>query len=175
MLSILFKYLTIPFRDFFLILPSCLQTRLLLISCIGSVKPTPFWERNMIKILCKFLIFHLNSLNLCQCLLCYPFSSYVNSAADDFGHNLSKIENLYNWMDNQPMTKSGKHCGKRRNYSFWAISSFVTMFSKSCLLQRRQKASIWGKGLNWCDGFNLDSLPWNDLKTRVTSGIFSHL
>ena len=29
-----------------------------------------------------------------------------------------------------------------------AISYFVTMFSKSCLLQRRQKASIWGKGLN---------------------------
>ena len=48
-----------------------------------------------------------------------------------------KKENLYNWM---AMTKSGK---KRRNCSFWAISSFVTMFSKSC-----QKASIWGKGLN---------------------------
>ena len=45
------------------------------------------------------------------------------------------------------MTKSGKHCGKRRNCMFCAISSFVTMFSKSCLLQRRQKASIWGKGL----------------------------
>ena len=29
----------------------------------------------------------------------------------------------------------------------WAISSFVAMFSKSCLLQRRQKASIWRKGL----------------------------
>ena len=45
------------------------------------------------------------------------------------------------------MTKSGKHCGKRRNCSFWAISYFVTMFSKSCLLQKRQKTSIWGKGL----------------------------
>ena len=45
------------------------------------------------------------------------------------------------------MTKSGKHCVKRRNWSFWAISSFVTMFSKRCLLQRCQKASIWGKGL----------------------------
>ena len=40
------------------------------------------------------------------------------------------------------MTWSGKHCGKRRNCSFWAIFSFVTMFSKSC-----QKASIWGKWL----------------------------
>ena len=46
------------------------------------------------------------------------------------------------------MTKSGKHCGKRRNCSFWAISSVVTMFSKSRLLQRRQKVSIWGKGLS---------------------------
>ena len=45
------------------------------------------------------------------------------------------------------MTWRGKHCGKRRNCLFWAISSFVTMFSKSRLLQRRQKASIWGKGL----------------------------
>ena len=32
------------------------------------------------------------------------------------------------------MTKSVKHCGKRRNCSFWAISSFVTMFSKSLTL-----------------------------------------
>ena len=45
------------------------------------------------------------------------------------------------------MTKSGKHCGKRRNCSFLAISPFVTMFSNSRLLQRRQKAFIWGKGL----------------------------
>ena len=98
------------------------------------------------------------------------------------------------------MTKSGKHCVKRRNCTFWktlwqkgeiahfeqqiysrrlwkcllkiwkisrnegkttekklktlwqkerkrAISFFVTMFSKSRLLQMRQKASIWGKGL----------------------------
>ena len=28
------------------------------------------------------------------------------------------------------MTKSGKHCGKRRNCSFWAISTFVTVFKK---------------------------------------------
>ena len=54
-----------------------------------------------------------------------------------------KIENHYNWM-----AKSGKHCGKRRNCSCWALSFFVTMFSKSRLLQRRQKASIWRKGLN---------------------------
>ena len=28
------------------------------------------------------------------------------------------------------MTKSGKHCGKRRNCTFCAISSFVTVFKK---------------------------------------------
>ena len=28
------------------------------------------------------------------------------------------------------MTKDGKHCCKRRNYSFLAISSFVTVFKK---------------------------------------------
>ena len=42
-----------------------------------------------------------------------------------------------------------KHCGKRRNCSFLAISSFVIMFLKSRQLQRRQKASIWGKWLNY--------------------------
>ena len=47
------------------------------------------------------------------------------------------------------MTKRGKHCGKRRNCMFCAISSFVTMFSNSRLLQRRQKVSIWGKGLSY--------------------------
>ena len=57
------------------------------------------------------------------------------------------IEDLYNWMDNQWL-KVEKHCGRWRNCSFWAISSFVTMFSKSRLLQRREKAYIWGKGLN---------------------------
>ena len=40
----------------------------------------------------------------------------------------------------QKFSKSGKHCGKRRNCSFLAISTFVIMFSKSRLLQRRQKA-----------------------------------
>ena len=28
------------------------------------------------------------------------------------------------------MTKSGKHCSKMGNCLFWAVSSFVTMFSK---------------------------------------------
>ena len=42
------------------------------------------------------------------------------------------------------MTKTGKHWGKRRICSFWSFFSFISMFSKSHLLQRCQKASIWG-------------------------------
>ena len=38
--------------------------------------------------------------------------------------------------------QSWKHGDKRRNCLFWAISSFVAMFSKTCLLQRRRKPSI---------------------------------
>ena len=62
------------------------------------------------------------------------------------------------------MTKSGKHCGKRRNCTFCAISSFVTMFSKSRLLQRRQNASIWGKGLKYKLG------KWIGVKISVVGG-----
>ena len=67
---------------------------------------------------------------------CFP--TYDKSAADDFEHILPKNRiSLIEW------TKSGKHCDKRRNYSFWAISSNVTLFSKSRLLQTCQKVSIW--------------------------------
>ena len=41
------------------------------------------------------------------------------------------------------MTKSGKYCVKRRNYSFWAISSFVTMFSKIRLLTAEASESVY--------------------------------
>ena len=34
-----------------------------------------------------------------------------------------------------------------RRFKFTDNCTFCAMFSKSCLLQRRQKASIWGKGL----------------------------
>ena len=57
------------------------------------------------------------------------------------------------------IARCGKHCGKRRNCTFCAISSFVTMFSKtsnftfchyvikSRLMHMRQNVSICGKGL----------------------------
>ena len=54
-----------------------------------------------------------------------------------------KIENLFNWMDNLWL-KAENIVAKGE------IERFVTMFSKSCLLQRHQKVPIWGKGLNTC-------------------------
>ena len=42
--------------------------------------------------------------------------------------------------------KSWKHCDKRKNCSYWAISFYHHNVFKSFLLQRRQKASICGKG-----------------------------
>ena len=50
-----------------------------------------------------------------------------------------KTENLYNWIDNLWL--------KVENNVAKGEILFVTMFLKSRLLQRRQKASLWGKGL----------------------------
>ena len=44
------------------------------------------------------------------------------------------------------MTKSGKLCGKRRNFSSWAISSFVTMFSKVVCFWGVRNCLYQGKG-----------------------------
>ena len=49
------------------------------------------------------------------------------------------------------MTKKGKHCGKRKDCTF----------SKSCLLQRRRKASICGKGLS------IFSLPMQEVQGEL--------
>ena len=51
--------------------------------------------------------------------------------------------------------------------AFCAISSFVTMFSKSCLLQRLQKASIWGKGLNSLKTMGVVLRMWTPIKLTV--------
>ena len=59
---------------------------------------------------------------------------------------VKKKENLYNWMDN--LWLKVENIVAKGVCSFWAMPSFVTMFSKSCLLQRHQKVSIRGKGLN---------------------------
>ena len=56
-----------------------------------------------------------------------------------------------------------------------AISSFVTMFSKSCLLQRRQKASIWGKGLRHLLYTRLQTLWRKDVFKSYSTIILSLL
>ena len=53
---------------------------------------------------------------------------------------VKKIENLYNWMDNLWL-KVENIVAKGRNCLFWAISSLVTLLSKSYLLQTAAEAS----------------------------------
>ena len=51
------------------------------------------------------------------------------------------------------------------------------MFSKSCLLQRRQKASIWGKGLNslYFDGMALTFVLLCMLKLEIRQMLLYHV
>ena len=48
------------------------------------------------------------------------------------------------------MTKSGKHCVKRRNCTFWAISSFVTMFSKKPSAAEASESVYMRERVNKC-------------------------
>ena len=49
------------------------------------------------------------------------------------------------------MTKTGKHCEKKRNCSCWAISSFVTLFSKkSFSAEASESVHMKGKYHIWC-------------------------
>ena len=72
-------------------------------------------------------------------IIIYPFPHTTILQQTTLNIFCQKIENLYNWMNNLWL-KVENIVTKR------AISSFVTMFSKSCLLQRRHKVSIWGRG-----------------------------
>ena len=47
----------------------------------------------------------------------------------------------------QKHLKNWKHCGKRRNCAFWAISTFVAMFSKVICCRCVRKRLYVGKGL----------------------------
>ena len=88
--------------------------------------------------------------NIKQCksiIIIIPFPHTKILQQTTFNIFCQKIENLYNslvniWLKVENIVAKGEIA------CFWAISSFVTMFSKSCLLQRRQKASIWGNGVN---------------------------
>ena len=69
-----------------------------------------------------------------------PFPHTANNFESMFAHTRKISIN-----EGTIMETSWKHFGKWRNCSFWAISPFANMFSKSRLLQRRQKVSIWAK------------------------------
>ena len=69
-----------------------------------------------------------------------PFPTYNKSALDDFENLCTKTWKI-TINENLIIKKSWKHCDKRRNCLFWAISSFAT-FSKvvccSCFKMRLQ-------------------------------------
>ena len=91
----------------------------------------------------SFMTMYIFTSNFCQF---NPFPNTTNLPADGFEHVLPKNRNLYNWMDNLWL-KVENIVAKGKIARFVQFSSFVTMFSNSRLLQRRQKVSIWGKGL----------------------------
>ena len=64
-----------------------------------------------------------------------------------------KLENLCNWMDNLWL-KVENIVAKGEIACFEQFLLLSPCCKKSCLLQRRQKASIWGKGLS------IQILPW---------------
>ena len=62
------------------------------------------------------------------------------------------------------MTKSGKHCGKRRNCTFCAISSSVTMFSKSCVQSRLlQNCRMWERVKSFTEWEGIVGKEANDI------------
>ena len=89
-----------------------------------------------------------NSFNVCyKSSWLLPFPTHNKSAADNIDNMLAKIWNI---SGNESIIneKSWKYCGKRRKCSLWAISPFVTMFSKSLCCNGVRKASVCWKGTN---------------------------
>ena len=68
-----------------------------------------------------------------------PILGYSNSAA-----NKDMMAKYGKW--GTIIRLSRKHCGKRRNCSLRAISSFPIMFSKAMCFFMRQNEYLWGKG-----------------------------
>ena len=80
------------------------------------------------------------------------------------------IENLYNWMDNLWL-KVENIVAKGEIAHFERFIFLSLCFTKSRLLQRRQKASIWGKGFKL---LTFDT-PSNDANWVLTFGLTRHL
>ena len=85
--------------------------------------------------------------------LVYPFPTYNKYAADNLENILAKSWEIFINKDTIN-DKSWKHCGKRRNCSFMSNFFYCYNVFKSRLLQRHQKASICGKGIQLVQSHN---------------------
>ena len=74
-------------------------------------------------------------------------STYNKSAVDDFENNYAKILNKF-INERKIIQQSWKYCGKMRNCSSWAISSFAMMFSKVVCCRGVRKRLYVGKSEN---------------------------
>ena len=101
-------------------------------------------------------------------MLVNPFSHTTILQQTTFNIFRQKIENLFNWMDNLWLNVENI-VTKREIACFEQFLLSVTMFSKSRLLQRRQKASIWlwGKWLKVYHAKNLMVLSENSTVSHL--------
>ena len=83
-------------------------------------------------------------LSLNGCINRFPHTTILQQTTLEI--YCQKMESLYNWMDNIWL-KEENIVAKGEIARFEQFLRFVTMFSKSRLLQRRQNASIRGNGL----------------------------
>ena len=80
-----------------------------------------------------------------------------------------KIENLHNWIDNR-WQKVENIVAKGEIACFLQFLLLSLCFIKSRLLQRRQKVSIWGKGLSFHfhSTRGLDNGVWTELSKLLS-------
>ena len=76
----------------------------------------------------------------------FPHTTNLQQRTKNIPEQILNLETPFKWKYNNWI--EFKTWWQNEKCSFWTISSFVDMFWIRCLLQRRQKASIWGKGLN---------------------------
>ena len=92
-----------------------------------------------------------------------PFPPTANLQQTTLKHVYSKIWiNLYYCRHNY-WYKRWKHCGKKRNCSFWVISPFCHDVFKSCLLQMRR--------LEWVKPFHIRQICGRQLRKHPRKSI----
>ena len=127
----------------------CFQSRQLQICCMSHMI---MWERvkvvnkHLFQIICNGIM-QPNLGTWIHCSLIFNPSTHTTILHQTTLNIFwQKIENLYNWMDNLWL-KGENIVAKGEIARFEQFLLLSLMLSKSHLLQRRQKASIWGKGL----------------------------